>query len=113
MAISSTIRSIGKTTAVSVGASATSEVLITSSTNDQNTFVSLINTGATSVAVKFGPTGLSAPVLPVSGSTTGDFVLPPSMNNAIIFEVPTTPCYVRMIGSAAGPSIVYVTPVGL
>lgn len=56
MAISSTIRSIGKTTAVSVGASATSEVLITSSTNDQNTFVSLINTGATSVAVKFGPT---------------------------------------------------------
>ena len=113
MAISSTIRSIGKTTAVSVGASATSEVLINSSTNDQNTFVSLINTGATSVAVKFGPTGLSAPVLPVSGSTTGDFVLPPSMKNAIIFEVPTTPCYVRMIGSAAGPSIVYVTPVGL
>jgi len=113
MATTSTIRKIGVTTAVSVGASATSEALIVSSTNDQNNFVSLINTGATSVAVKFGPTGLSAPVLPVSGSTTGDFVLPPNMNNAIIFEVPTTPCYVRMIGSAAGPSIVYVTPVGL
>ena len=109
----SPIRSIGVTTAVSVGASATSEVVVKSSTNDQNNFVSLLNTGATSVAVKFGPSGLGVPVLPVSGSTTGDFVLPPNMNAPILFEVPTTPTYVRMIGSAAGPSVVYVTPVGI
>ena len=108
---SSPIRSIGVTTAVSVGATATSAVQIIASSNDQNNFVSLLNVGATSVAVKFGQTSSVTTVLPVSGSTTGDFVLPPSMNAPMLFAVPTTPCYVSMIGSAAGPSIVYVTPV--
>ena len=108
---SSPIRAVGVTTAVSVGASATSEVLINNASNDQNNFVSLLNTGSTNVAVTFGPTGLAAPVLPVSGSTTGSYVLPASMNAPLIFSVPTTPCYVRMIGSATGPSIVYVAPV--
>lgn len=107
------IRSIGVTTAVSVGATATTAALIQSNTNDKNTFVSLINTGATSVAVVFGPSDMADPVLPVSGSTTGNFVLPPSMNAPIIFEIPTTPTYVKMIGSGAGPSIVYVTPVAM
>jgi len=113
MSTTSTIRSIGVTTAVSVGATATSAVLIQSNTNDKNTFVSLINTGSTAVAVVFGPSDVADPVVPVSGSTTGNFVLPPSMNAPIIFEIPTTPCYVKMIGSAAGPSIVYVTPVAM
>ena len=85
---------------------------INNNTNDQNNCVAFLNTGSTQVAVKFGPTGLAAPTLPVSGSTTGDFVLPASMTVPLIFAVPTTPTYVRMIGSAAGPSIVYVTPVG-
>ena len=106
------VRPIGVTTAVSVGASATSQVLVNNASNDQNNCVALLNTGATQVAIKFGPTGVSAPVLPVSGSTTGDFVLPAGMTVPLIFAVPTTPTYVRMIGSASGPSIVYVTPVG-
>jgi hypothetical protein len=109
--MSTPFRVVGKTTAVSAGAIATSEALVNNDPNIQCNYVSLINTGATSVAVKFGPTGVGAPVLPVSGSTTGDFVLPPSMNDAIMFGVPTTPTYVRMIGSDAGPSIVYVTPI--
>ena len=109
--MSTPFRVVGKTTAVSAGATATSEALVNNDPNIQCNFVSLINTGATSVAVKFGPTGVGAPVLPVSGSTTGDFVLPASMNNPLLFAVPTTPCYVTMIGAAAGPSIVYVTPV--
>ena len=109
--MSTPFRVVGQTTAVSAGATATSEALVNNDPNIQCNYVSLINTGATSVAVKFGSTGVGAPVLPVSGSTTGDFVLPPSMNDAIMFAVPTTPTYVRMIGSAAGPSIVYVTPI--
>ena len=109
--MSTPFRIVGPTVAVSVAASATSEALVNNNPNIQCNYVSLINTGATSVAVKFGPAGLDAPVLPVSGSTTGDFVLPPSMNDAILFGIPTTPTYVRMIGSAAGPSIVYVTPI--
>ena len=109
--MSTPFRAVGQTVAVSVTASATSEALVNNTPNIQCNFVSLINTGATSVAVKFGPTGVGAPVLPVSGSTTGDFVLPPNMNDAIMFGIPTTPTYVRMIGSGAGPSIVYVTPI--
>jgi hypothetical protein len=104
-------RIVGPTVAVSAGASATSEALVNNNPNIQCNYVSLINTGTTSVAVKFGPTGLTAPVLPVSATNTGDFVLPPLMTDAILFGIPTTPTYVRMIGSAAGPSIVYVTPV--
>ena len=107
---SSPIRSVGVTTAVSVGATATSAVTINNASNDQNNFVSLLNTGSTSVDIKFSQSGTAA-VLPVSGSTTGDYVLPPTMNMPILFAVPTTPCSLTMIGSAAGPSIVYVTPV--
>ena len=73
---SSPIRTVGVTTAVSVGATATSALLINNASNDQNNFVSLLNTGATSVAVKFSQTGAAA-VLPVSGTATGDYVLPP------------------------------------
>jgi hypothetical protein len=51
-------------------------------------------------------------VLPVSGSTTGNFVLPASMTQPIVLAVPASPFYVRMIGSGSGPSIVYVTPAG-
>jgi hypothetical protein len=109
--MSTPFRVVGPTVAVSAGATATSEALVNNNPNIQCNYVSLINVGATSVAVRFGPTGVDAPVLPVSGSTTGNFVLPPLMTDAILFAVPTTPTYVRMIGSAAGPSIVYVTPV--
>jgi hypothetical protein len=109
--MSTPFRVVGPTVAVSAGATATSEALVNNNPNIQCNYVSLINVGATSVAVRFGPTGVDAPVLPVSGSTTGNFVLPPLMTDAILFAVPTTPTYVRLIGSAAGPSIIYVTPV--
>ena len=106
----SPIRSIGVTTAVSVGATASTPVQIIASSNDQNNFVSLLNTGANAVAVKFGQTNSVTPVLPVAG-TPGDYVLPAAMNAPILFAVPTTPCYVSLIGAAAGPALVYVTPV--
>jgi hypothetical protein len=109
--MSTPFRVVGPTVAVSAGATATTERLVNNDPNIQCNYVSLINTGATSVAVKFGPAGVDAPVLPVSGTNTGNFVLPPLMTDAIMFAVPTTPTYVRMIGSAAGPSIVYVTPI--
>ena len=111
MANTSVLRQAGVTYAQSVGATSTSALLIEDSTNDQVNYCSFLNTGSTLVAVKMGDANVGAAVFPVSGSTTGDFVLPPSMNDAIMFAVPTTPTYVRMIGSAAGPSIVYVTPI--
>jgi hypothetical protein len=95
-----------------VGATSTAATLITASTNDQVNYASFINTGATYVAVSLGDANVGAAVLPVSGSTTGNFVLPASMTVPIVLAVPASPYYVRMIGSASGPSIVYVTPVG-
>lgn len=110
MANTSVIRLAGQTTAISVTASSTAAILIDDNTNDQINFVGLINTGATQVAVKFGDANMGAAVLPVSASTLGDYVLPASMTSPMILACPTTPFYVRMIGSGAGPSIVYVTP---
>lgn len=110
MANTSVVRTAGVTTAISVADTSTSAVQIDDNTNDQVNYCSFLNTGATRVAVSVGDANVAAAVLPVSGSATGNFVLPASMTTPIVLAVPTTPFYVRMIGSAAGPSIVYVTP---
>jgi len=112
MSNTTVLRPVGVTVAISVTASSTIAIPITASTNDQVNYASFINTGATYVAVSIGDANVGAAVLPVSGSTTGNFVLPASMTVPIVLAVPASPYYVRMIGSASGPSIVYVTPVG-
>ena len=112
MSNTTVLRPVGVTTAISVTASSTTATQIKASTNDQVNYASFINTGATYVAVNLGNANVGVAVLPVSGSTTGNFVLPASMTVPIVLAVPASPYYVRMIGSAAGPSIVYITPVG-
>ena len=109
MANTSVLRPAGVTNAISVGATSTAAVFIDDNTNDQVNYTSFMNTGSTLVAVKMGDANVGAAVFPVSGSTTGDFVLPANMTTPLVLACPTTPFYVRMIGSAAGPSIVYVT----
>jgi len=111
MANTSVLRLAGKTTAVSVTASSTSATIVEDQTNDQVNFAAFLNTGSVAVAVKLGDANVGAAVLPVSG-TPGDFLLPASMSSPIVLACPTVPFYVRMIGAAAGPSLVYVTPVG-
>ena len=110
MSNTTVLRPVGVTTAISVTASSTAATQIKASTNDQVNYASFINTGATYVAVNLGNANVGVAVLPVSASTTGNFVLPASMTVPIVLAVPASPYYVRMIGSAAGPSIVYVTP---
>jgi hypothetical protein len=112
MSNSIVIRPNGVTTAISVAGTSTSETAITANTNDQVNYAAFLNTGSTSVAVKLGATGLAAAVMPISGTSTGGFVLPPLMVQPTNLAVPAMPFYVRMIGSAAGPSIVYITPIG-
>jgi hypothetical protein len=109
MANTSVLRSAGVTNAISVAGTSTAAVLIDDNTNDQVNYASFLNSGSTLVAVKMGDANVGAAVFPVSGSTTGDFVLPANMTAPLVLAVPTTPFYVRMIGSASGPSIVYVT----
>ena len=112
MSNTTVLRPVGVTTAISVTGSSTTATQIKASTNDQVNYASFINTGATYVAVSLGDSNVAAAVLPVSGSTTGNFVLPASMTVPIVLAVPASPYYVRLIGSGAGPSIVYITPVG-
>lgn len=109
MANTSVLRPAGVTNAISVAGTSTAAVLIDDNTNDQVNYTSFMNTGSTLVAVKMGDANVGAAVFPVSGSTAGDFVLPANMTAPLVLACPTTPFYVRMIGSAAGPSIVYVT----
>jgi len=111
MANTSVLRLAGKTTAISVTASSTSATIIDDTTNDQVNFAAFLNTGSVAVAVKLGDANVGAAVLPVSG-TPGDFLLPAGMTSPIVLACPTVPFHVRMIGAAAGPSLVYVTPVG-
>jgi len=111
MANTSVLRLAGKTTAVSVTASSTTALSVDDQTNDQVNFAAFLNTGAVAVAVKMGDANVGAAVLPVAG-TPGDFLLPAGMTSPIVLACPTVPFYVRMIGAAAGPSLVYVTPVG-
>ena len=110
MAGTSVIRTVGPTVALSVTASSTAATLIDDSTNDQVNYASFLNTGAVAVAVKWGDANVGAAVLPVSG-TNGDYMLPAGMTSPVVLAVPTTPFYVRAIGAAAGPSLLYVTPV--
>jgi hypothetical protein len=113
MANTSVIRNGGKTVALSVTASAHAAVQLTGNTNDQINYVSCLNIGAVSVAVRFSQLSTDSATLPVDG-TPGDFLLPAAMQLPIVLACPPInmqkPCYVTAIGSAAGPSLVYLTP---
>ena len=113
MANTSVIRIGGKTAALSVTASAHSAVQLTSFTNDLINYIACLNTGAANVAIKFSQLSTDTAALPADG-TPGDFLLPALMTTPIVVACPPIggqlPCYVTAIGSAAGPSLVYLTP---
>lgn len=107
------MRTLGKTHALSVSNSSHSSVTIGSDVNEQCNTVALVNGGATTVSLTFSAEA-SAPatVLPADGSPTLVTVtIPPNMITPWVWNVPRMPCSVTAIGSAAGPSIVYITPV--
>jgi len=113
MAVSSVLRPVGNSHAISVTATSSTALEVKAGyTNDQVNYVSVLNTGSVPVAIKIGDANVGAAVFPVASVTQGDYVLPASMTRPIILAAPAAPFYVRAIGSAAGPSIVYVSPVG-
>lgn len=107
-------RPAGPTIALSVVATSHAAVPITLTTNDTATFLALLNLGSVAVAVKVGVAGAAA-VLPIDGTSTGDFVLPPLMVTPMTIALPTAaqglPCQLTAIGATLGPSIIYATPV--
>lgn len=109
-----TLRPGGQTLALSVVATAHAAVPVVLNTSGEvANFIAFLNTGTVAVAVKLSVAG-TAPVLPVDG-TPGDFTLPPLMVLPISIPLPNpvqgTACQLTAIGAAAGPSLVYATPV--
>lgn len=112
MAASLVIRNIGPTVALSVTAASTAAVTVGSTNSDAAVYASFLNTGAAAVAVNIAPQGTAAAaVLPVAGVPQTCILLPPLMTQPTIYAVPQVfSC--TAIGTAAGPSLVYITPVG-
>lgn len=113
MATTVAIRPAGPTSALSVGAASHAAVTITP-TEINAGFASFLNTGATVIFVRVASTNAgtvpAAAVIADNGSDT-EFVLPASMTAPVVYAVPQPGFTVAMIGSAAGPSLVYVQPV--
>lgn len=114
MAQTVSLKPVGPTQALSV-TNASHAAVTVSAFNDVDpvVFAAFLNTGTNPVAVQMAQTG-KAPVavLPVDGTPGNTFVLPASMQMPVVVECPRAPFDVTMIGTVAGPAIVYVWPVG-
>lgn len=113
--MSKSIKPAGKTYALSVADSAHNAVTIGADTADFVTRAAFLNTGTTVVGITLSNGDDADPVTPAlptdgSASTALLIVLPASMTAPIVFDVPRCPFVVKAIGSAAGPSVVYITP---
>jgi len=112
MANTSAFRLGGQTLGLSVGTAAHSAVALTSNTPDLINFVSCLNLGSGTVAIKFSTISSDVAKLPTDG-TFGDFVLPPAMQTPILIAVPAVnmqyPVYVTAIATTSS-NLVYVTP---
>jgi len=105
------VRPIGPTVALSVVATSHAAVALTVSGNEYMSFASFLNPGALPVSVKVTPTGVAA-TLAVDG-TPGDYVLPAAMSFPVVLPIPSLTPQVTAIATGAGPTIIYVTPVGI
>lgn len=117
MTTSIVTRPAGPTYAISVANTQTTAITVSPSTNDQCTYAEFVNPGATDVCVVVAPFASTpatpALVFPVAGTPTvpNSFMLPHGMTQPRIIVVPSGGFSVSAIGSAAGPSIIYITPV--
>jgi hypothetical protein len=130
MAVSVVYKAVGPTVALSVAnaLSAATAVLSQAGGSEMITHASLINSGTTVISIAFGPltpgTASAAPAaqavypvptFPISGTSTSTataYILPASMTQPLVVPVPngSQGFSFQAFGSAAGPSIVYVTP---
>ena len=112
------MRPVGPTYALSVANTQHTSVSINPTGNDQCNFASFYNSGSTQVCVVTAPNATPpltpTLVFPLDGAPTvpNSFILPASMTQDKIISVPANGFSVSAIASAAGPAIIYVTPVG-
>jgi hypothetical protein len=114
MAGSWVYRYVGPTYALSVSNSSHAAVTVTSGTNDQANFAAFLNTGTNAVLIMVTQAtvaGAPSAVLPTDGtgnSQIGSFVLGAAMDEPMLVAVPTGSFSCTAIGTAAGPSSVYI-----
>jgi hypothetical protein len=112
MSNTTVLRLAGRTTTLSVAATAHAAVTVSAVGGSVlSSYASFLNTGSNTVAVEVSPTGITAVTASIGAdSATGSFILPALMTVPIVLAVPTNAFQVSAIGSAAGPSLIYVTP---
>ena len=109
MSLSTVIRNIGPTYALSVGAASSAALQIAPLTSEMVVYLSFMNTGSATVAVTMASNGTAgASVLPVSGAPQQVIILPPLMTQPTIYAAPQA-ASITAIGT--GTSMVYITPV--
>lgn len=100
----------GKTTKVSVTATATAFQLISDNTNDQVTFAAFLNAGAKPCAIKYQSNTVGAKAT-FPATSAGDFVLPANMLAPIVMAVPANEFYLSAVCDGSDTTTLYVTPV--
>lgn len=112
-------RVIGPTYAISVAATQTTAIAVLPTQSDNSDYAEFYNSGATEVCVVTAPIppngtpATPALVFPVAGTPTvpTSFILPKNMVKPLVHAVPGNGFSVSCIGSGAGPSIIYITPI--
>jgi len=104
------MRPSGRTYALNLTTSASSALLIESTTNDQTNYVSLLNTGSGVAAIEMGnASGTVATPAIASTGNAGSFVLPAAMTFPIVIAAPKAPFYIK--GISSGTNTLYITAV--
>jgi hypothetical protein len=106
----SAMRPSGRTYALNLTTSASSALLIESTTNDQTNYVSLLNTGSGVAAIEMGnASGTVATPAIASTGNAGSFVLPAAMTFPLVIAAPKAPFYIK--GISSGTNTLYITAV--
>jgi hypothetical protein len=104
----SAMRPSGRTYALNLTTSASSALLIESTTNDQSNYVSLLNTGSGIAAIELGnASGTVATPAIASTGNAGSFVLPAAMTFPLVIAAPKAPFYIK--GISSGTNTLYIT----
>ena len=101
--------SAGPTVCLSVVATSHAAVAIGVTREDAN-YLALVNPGALAVAVTVSQKG-AASTLPVDGTPGSSILLPPLMSQPILVPLPRTTPQITAIATAAGPTLIYATPI--
>jgi hypothetical protein len=112
MALTTVIRPIGPTTAITTSTTSSTAVTISPSGNQQMDFCAFLNTGTTPIAITIVPVvegvGTAGVTTFPSGSSNKTVILGVSMSAPMVVAVPEV-FSLTALGTAAG--VLYVTPV--